>query len=189
MSKPKTQKTADTKREKNNIPLISAGILIIAVAVYFLLPNFSSQKSYESDSYNNSTNENHRYEFKKEGELVFTDPNGKEISEINIEIAENDDARMTGLMYRTSMKENQGMLFIFTREEEQSFWMKNTVLALDMIFVNSKMEIVKIHHNTTPFSEQSYSSGKPAEYVIEVNAGYSYRMGIKEGDKIIINRD
>ena len=87
------------------------------------------------------------------------------------------------------MKENHGMLFIFPYEAEQSFWMKNTVIALDMIFVNSKLEIVKIHHNTTPFSEQSYSSGKPAEYVVEVNAGYSNRMGIKEGDKIIWTRD
>jgi uncharacterized membrane protein (UPF0127 family) len=87
------------------------------------------------------------------------------------------------------MKDDQGMLFIFPYETEQSFWMKNTVLSLDIIFVNANFEIVKIHHNTTPFSEQSYSSEKPAQYVVEVNAGYSNKLGLTEGDKIFFRRN
>ena len=164
-------------------------VILVAFAGYFIFFNILKSSDNTNKDLESAMNNKVSYSFTKEGELVFAKPDGKEISTIDIEIADNDDKRMTGLMYRTSMKENQGMLFIFPYETEQSFWMKNTVIALDMIFVNSKMEIVKIHHNTTPFSEQSYSSGKPAEYVIEVNAGYSNKMGIKEGDKVLWNKD
>lgn len=78
--------------------------------------------------------------------------------------------------------------FIFTNEEPQSFWMQHTPLSLDMIFVNKENEIVKIHKNTTPFSEQSYPSGRPAKYVVEVNAGYTDKFQIEEGDKIVWRR-
>ncbi len=122
--------------------------------------------------------------FKKQGSLSFISKEGKVLSNIDVEFADDNFKRMQGLMYRKEMAENQGMLFIFEIEDYQSFWMKNTILPLDIIFVNVNKEIVKIHKNTTPFSEQSYSSGKPALYVVEVNAGYTDKYGIKEGDKI-----
>ena len=123
--------------------------------------------------------------FKKEGELEFLKSDGKtEIRKIDIEIADIDDERMQGLMYRKSMDDNKGMLFIFGREEPQSFWMKNTVMSLDIMYADSEKKIVKIYKNTTPFSETSLPSGKPALYVVEVAAGYSDRYGIKEGDMI-----
>ncbi len=187
MSKSKT-KSPKNINSKNLLTQITVVIVLIAFAGYFILSNIfkssSTNKNLEDAMKNKTT-----FTFTKEGELEFTKADGKMISIIDIEIADNDQQRMTGLMYRTSMRENQGMLFIFPYETEQSFWMKNTVLALDMIFVNANNEIVKIHHNTTPFSEESYASGKPAQYVIEVNAGYSNKMGIKEGDKIIFNKE
>ncbi len=125
-----------------------------------------------------------QFDFTKEGELTFQDPEGKFISQIEIEIANDMVERAVGLMYREKMKLNQGMLFVFPEETWQSFWMKNTVLSLDIIFVNKKMEIVTIHKNTTPFSEQSYPSTGKAIYVVEVNAGYTDQFGIVEGDKI-----
>jgi len=76
------------------------------------------------------------------------------------------------------------MLFIFSTEEPQSFYMKNTVMPLDIIFINSKKHIVKIHKNTKPFSEQSLPSLKPAIYVVEVIAGYTDKHSIKEGQLI-----
>ena len=82
------------------------------------------------------------------------------------------------------MGENHGMLFIFPAERYQSFWMLNTLFSLDMLFINSKKEIVTIHKNTTPLSQQSYPSSKPAIYVLEVVAGYTDKFNIKEGDKI-----
>ena len=188
MTKSKTKSKGRANR-KNRVMQISVIAVLIIFTAYFIFFDVIKNNNNTNKELENAMKNNTTYTFKKEGELVFTKPDDKVISKIDIEIADNDDKRMLGLMYRTSMQENQGMLFIFPYEAEQSFWMKNTVLALDMIFVNSKMEIVKIHHNTTPFSEQSYTSGKPAEYVIEVNAGYTNKMGIKEGDKIIWERE
>lgn len=127
--------------------------------------------------------------FKKEGELEFMKDEKDPLKKIEIEIAENDDERSQGLMYRKSMDDTKGMLFIFQREEPQSFWMKNTIIPLDIIYVNSKREIVKIYKNTTPFSETSLPSGKPATYVVEVAGGYTDRYGIKEGDLIRYSRE
>ena len=123
--------------------------------------------------------------FKKEGELNFLKNDGKtEIKKIEVELAENDDERTQGLMYRKSMDDTKGMLFVFQREEPQSFWMKNTIMSLDIMYVNSNKEIVKIYKSTTPFSENSLPSEKPATYVVEVASGFTDRYGIKEGDKI-----
>lgn len=123
--------------------------------------------------------------FVKEGELVFLKGDGKTvIKSIDAEIADNDDERTQGLMYRKSMDDSKGMLFIFQREEHQSFWMKNTIMSLDIMYINSNKEIVKIYKSTTPFSENSLPSEKPATYVVEVAAGFSDRYGVKEGDKI-----
>ncbi|MEO6695631.1 MAG: DUF192 domain-containing protein [Ignavibacteria bacterium] len=123
--------------------------------------------------------------FMKEGQLEFISNDKKtEIKGIDIEIAENDGERMQGLMYRKGMDDSKGMLFIFDKEEPQAFWMKNTIMSLDIIYVNSKKEIVKIFKNTVPFSEKSLPSEKPAIFVVEVGAGFTDRYGIKDGDII-----
>jgi uncharacterized protein len=123
-------------------------------------------------------------QFKKEGDLTFLNSDGKEVKKIEIEIADNGEERQKGLMYRKSMDEAKGMLFVFPVEDQQAFWMKNTVLSLDIMFVGKDKKIVKIHKNTTPFSEKDLPSGKPAMYVVETIAGFSDKYGIKEGDKI-----
>jgi len=82
------------------------------------------------------------------------------------------------------MEMNQGMLFIFPEEEIRSFWMRNTYISLDMIFVNADKKIVTIHKNTKTLSDQSYASTEPAQYVVEVCAGFSDKYSIKTGDKI-----
>lgn len=125
-----------------------------------------------------------QYRFKKEGLLTIVDSLGVEIAKVDIEIADTDYERTLGLMYRQTMAENEGMLFIFPDEEIRSFWMKNTILPLDMLFINSERRIVTIHKNTTPYSEQSYRSTQPAKYVLELNAGYCDLKGIKTGDMI-----
>ncbi|MGH2575768.1 MAG: DUF192 domain-containing protein, partial [Ignavibacteria bacterium] len=118
------------------------------------------------------------------GEVYFQDKNKNLIIQIDVEIAETDEKRYRGLMYREKIEENQGMLFIFQDEEEQSFYMKNTIISLDIIFINSKKKIVKIHKNAIPLKTNSLPSGKPALYVVEVNAGFTDKYNIKEGDFI-----
>ncbi len=126
--------------------------------------------------------------FNKQGSLAFLSAeNNDTISIIDIEIADNNQRRARGLMYRKSIPADVGMLFIFDVEEIQGFWMKNTYIPLDMLFVNANNEIITIHANTTPMREWNYASTKPALYVVEVNAGYCVQKNITEGDKIIFN--
>ncbi len=122
--------------------------------------------------------------FQKEGELQFLSAEGRSLQTIDIEIADNEMDQARGLMWRKSMEENQGMLFIMARQEEQSFWMLNTYIPLDIIFVNDQFEIVKIRTNTKPQSLDQITSERPALYVVEVNAGFCEKFGIKEGDTI-----
>lgn len=125
--------------------------------------------------------------FKKEGDLTFIKKDGKEVKKIDIEVADNGPERQQGLMWRKSMPENEGMLFIFPEMDMQAFWMKNTIVPLDIIYVDNKKEIVKIYKNTTPYSEKSMPSEKKAIYVVETVAGFCDKYGITEGDKISFN--
>jgi uncharacterized membrane protein (UPF0127 family) len=175
--KNRKKKRDEPAQSKNNLkPLIvKIGIATatLIVVFFFILNNCSDENS-----------EMHYYKFKKEGELTITDSVSNPIIKIDIEIAENDYERQLGLMNRQSMEEMQGMLFIFPEERFQSFWMMNTLFSLDMIFINSNKEIVTIHKDTTPLSEQSYPSSAPALYVLEVNAGFCERYNVKLGDKV-----
>jgi uncharacterized protein len=122
--------------------------------------------------------------FVDEGDLMFIDSNGKEIAKIDIEIAEKEAERNQGLMYRTHMDEMKGILFIFEKLEPQAFWMRNTYIPLDIIYVNEKKQVVSIQKNAATMNDQSLPSYKAAQYVVEVNAGFADRFGIKEGTKI-----
>jgi len=126
--------------------------------------------------------------FVKEGALYFLDSTGADtISQIVIEIADNNYDRARGLMHRRSMLDSVGMLFVFDEEKPQGFWMRNTYFSLDIIFVNSQFEIGSIQKYTQPFSEMSLSSKVPAMYVVEVNAGYCDKNGIEAGDRIVFS--
>jgi uncharacterized membrane protein (UPF0127 family) len=182
-------KTGKESSSSFNTKYIFIAVLIIALG--YIGYNSYFKKDESSENRHVITDPRERIKnvkeplFKKEGDLEFVSKDGKTvIRKIDIEVAENDDERMQGLMYRKSMDDNKGMLFIFQREEPQSFWMKNTIMSLDIIYVNSKKEIVKIFKNTVPFSEKSLPSEKPATYVVEVAAGYTDRYGIKDGDLI-----
>lgn len=100
------------------------------------------------------------------------------------EVAATDRQRSQGLMFREEMAADHGMLFVFNRESEQFFWMKNTPLPLDILFISSAGRIVSIAANTTPFSEKVIPSGKPARFVLELNAGTAANLGIAVGDEV-----
>ncbi|POF29280.1 DUF192 domain-containing protein [Roseibium marinum] len=101
-----------------------------------------------------------------------------------VEVAENDRERARGLMFRQEMAAGHGMLFIFEGEGDRYFWMKNTPLPLDIIYISAAGRIVSIAADTTPFSEAAIPSGKPARYVLELNAGTSARLEINTGDVV-----
>ena len=185
--KVKSEKTA--KKEGSSF----YRFVFIAVAIFVLL--YILYLSFFDDTnkreYNLSTDKTEQFknikepQFVKEGELEFLNKDGKTVvSRIDIEIADNTPERMQGLMYRKSMDENKGMLFVFQDNEQRGFYMKNTIIPLDIIFLDSAKQVLKIFKNTTPFSERTLESGMPAKYVVEVNAGYTDRYEIKDGDRI-----
>ncbi len=121
--------------------------------------------------------------FEKEGEIYIWRSKNDSLK-IDVEIADTDKSREQGLMYRTKMSQSVGMFFIFNDETPRSFWMRNTIIPLDIIYINSGMKIVKIRQNTIPYSEKQVLSEKPAKYVLEVNAGFASQNELTEGDSI-----
>lgn len=114
-------------------------------------------------------------------EVAFLSTDADTVAAIDAAVADDDASRSTGLMDVFDMPDDKGMLFIFDDEEPRSFWMANTPLALDIIFVNADMEIVRIQQNTRPYSDRNVVSEYPAKYVIETNAGFTLRNDIQEG--------
>jgi uncharacterized membrane protein (UPF0127 family) len=122
--------------------------------------------------------------FTKEGELTILTATDSLKATLDIEIADTDFDVETGLMYRDSMKNNQGMLFVFEDETERFFYMKNTKFPLDLVFINADKEIVSFQKNAKPFDESSLPSNAQAQYVLEVNAGLVDAWGVTVGDKV-----
>ncbi len=102
----------------------------------------------------------------------------------DVEIAADEASREKGLMYRTELPPNSGMLFDFGKEGFRSFWMKNTPLSLDMIFIRGDGTISTIAESTIPYSEDSVPSSEPVRAVLEINGGRARALGIHEGDKV-----
>ena len=106
---------------------------------------------------------------------------------LEVEVAASQTQREKGLMYRNSLGENQGMLFNYTDEAPRRVWMKNTLLALDVLFLSHDGRIVSILENLQPCTHDPcriYDSGKPATYMLEVNAGYVKKHSIKADDRL-----
>ena len=123
--------------------------------------------------------------FRKEGTLAFVAKTGADtLRKIDIQLAQTDEQRADGLMYRKSMTDDQGMLFIFPDMEERSFWMKNTYISLDIIYIDDNYEIVSVQKYATPLSEEGLPSFKKAKYVLEVNGGFCDKYHIAFGDKV-----
>ena len=108
---------------------------------------------------------------------------------LDIEIADTDSSRNRGLMQRNGLPDDSGMWFVFEQESEQGFWMANTQMALDLIFVRSDGTVQSISKYIQPMRTETIPSNGPAQYVLEVEAGYSDSKGILEGDVISYDRD
>lgn len=178
------------KRNKTGLPGLIIVIGTILVALAFLLFSIYTPNKKNTTSRNNTagSNSSSSVPFRKDGNLsIFISQNSIPI-QLDIEIADHEAERMRGLMDRFSLPENAGMLFVFQDEEPRSFWMKNTFISLDIMYINSNKEIVSIQKYTQPQTITSIPSEKPAKYVLEVNAGFSDKLGIKPGDKIEFTR-
>lgn len=116
--------------------------------------------------------------------LAITTAEGAE-HPFTVELALTPEQRARGLMFREEMAADEGMLFLFDREAPRSFWMKNTYLPLDILFIAADGRIVSIASDTVPLTETPIPSGVPALGVLELNAGTAARLGISPGDRVV----
>jgi len=123
--------------------------------------------------------------FTKEGELTLKKAETDSVvAQLDIEFATTEYETQTGLMYRKSMQDDHGMLFIFSDEIRRSFYMKNTEFALDIIYIDGEKKIVSVQKNAKPYDKSPLPSEAPAKYVLEVNAGLSDQWGLEAGDVV-----
>jgi hypothetical protein len=120
----------------------------------------------------------------RRGPAVVVHASSGEAVRIPVELALTPEQQSRGLMYRKDLPADAGMLFVFPRSTVRTFWMKNTILPLDMIFIGEDQKIAGIVENAVPFTTDSRSVGKPSRYVLEVHGGFCKRKGIAPGDRL-----
>lgn len=104
-----------------------------------------------------------------------------------VELAMDDASRMRGLMFRDSLPQDHGMLFVFEQQEPQAFWMRNTRIPLDILYFDDALRLVSATHGAPPCTTAtcpSYPSVRPARFVLELNAGHARRLGVVTGDEL-----
>jgi len=156
------------------------GIEISLLLILLTIAACSSKSGSQTDGTDNQVGRQISYQ----KPVTFINSKGDSLSTVDVAVADDESERNTGLMNINNLPEDKGMLFIFNDEKPRSFWMANTPLPLDIIFVDADSNIVRIHHSTRPYDETNYSSGKPAKFVVEVNAGYCVSHDILEGGRI-----
>jgi uncharacterized membrane protein (UPF0127 family) len=124
---------------------------------------------------------------KKDGDIITLTLTKNPNILLKLEVANSDESRTTGLMNRLAVKENEGMLFIFDDSKERVFWMKDTLIPLDIIFLDENLKVVNFYQNTKiDQTSETYSSKKPCHYVIETNGLWSENVSLKISDSFQI---
>ena len=118
---------------------------------------------------------------KPTGKVYLSTPSGE--LAVDVEVVATEATIERGLMYRQQLAENAGMLFLMGTERDWSFWMRNTLIPLDMLFIGKDMTVVGIVENAEPLTESLRTVGKPSFYVLEVNGGWSKQHGVTAGAK------
>ncbi len=179
----KSQKTQPSKKGRPILIIIVTALLLTVIAYFYFSKPAKPIKNIRST-------QTEEPKFEKEGTLWFI---GKErndtLRQVAIEISDDQNSRTKGLMYRSTMPDTQAMLFIFDKSAKRSFWMKNTPMSLDIMYVNEAKEIVSISRHTAPYSEKSIPSEREALYVVETIAGFSDNYNIEVGDRIAYLKD
>ena len=124
--------------------------------------------------------------FADDGRLTIAKAQGDYV--FNVEVVDTPESRAQGLMFRTSLAPDAGMLFDFKESRQVSFWMQNTMIPLDMLFIRHDGTIANIHVNAKPLDPTSIPSDGPVEFVLEIAGGRSVELGIKAGDTVLHDR-
>ena len=115
--------------------------------------------------------------------VAIVAPDGKTRASVTVEVADTEQEREVGLMFRKHLDDEAGMLFVFKDAEHRNFWMHNTVIPLDMLFADAGGRVIGIVANAEPFSDKAVGVEGGSEYVLEVNGGFCAKNGIKPGDR------
>lgn len=133
--------------------------------------------------------ESYEPQFTEEGAGAFISASGDTVASFALELAETTAETTQGMMFRRSVPEGTGMFFIMPEERYQSFWMRNTYVPLDIIYLSESGSVVSIQANAQPLNETPLPSEGPAKYVLEIAGGESAKLGITPGMKWIWNRN
>lgn len=101
-----------------------------------------------------------------------------------VEVADDPAERAKGLMNRDALGASQGMLFVYEKPQRTSFWMRNTLIPLDIIFIGPEGRVLKVHENAVPLDETPIDGGDGVQYVLEINGGLAERIGIAAGSEL-----
>lgn len=115
--------------------------------------------------------------------VVFQPASGAAPVRVRVELARTPEEQMRGLMHRRALEPDAGMLFLFDRAEPRRFWMRNTYIPLDMIFLDASRVVISIEENTVPLDETGRGPDQPAQFVVEVAGGYARSHGISVGSR------
>lgn len=152
-------------------------LLLLTIVVFTACKNDKASKRESIDT--------EEVSFTKDGTLTIYNAEDEELKRLDIEVAKTDYEQETGLMYRKEMKENRGMLFVYDHEKPRpNFYMKNTLIGLDLIYINAAKEIVDVKENAQPEDQSLISSEAEAQYVLEVNSGMVEKWGLSVGGKV-----
>ena len=181
-NRPKTGIYSNYRKSKGK-PVLYIAVLLMVIFIMAIIynPNREGKRMIQNRK-NPAASTSSEPEFVKQGELTFLKSDSTLITKIDIEIADDDARRERGLMFRRQMELGRGMLFIFGEEDQRSFWMKNTYLPLDILYLNAQKKVVRIHENVATLNEMPILSDFPAKYVVEVNAGFCALYNILAGD-------
>lgn len=169
--------------QKKGDHLSRAAAFLKLLAIFIFIMNLATPlKACDNLTGRPASNRSNRV--RPDGVLEFTSPDGVTAVSIVIEIADTPEACITGLMNRPSLHLTDGMLFVFPQAEVREFWMFQTPVSLDMIFVDSQKTIIHIVESTRPMSTQLYNSRFPAQYVVEVQSGFTKLYKIENGMRI-----
>lgn len=163
-------------------------VLLLALGGWLFITVIGPKRSAKKSTSNRPATGNHQPiepQFNHEGNLWILDSASTDTVEtLAVEFAQSAEEIQYGMMYRKHMEDNTGMLFFMPDERPQSFWMKNTYVSLDLIYINRDMEIVSMQENAEPLNERSLPSTYPALYVLEVKGGHAANHGIRPGMKV-----
>ena len=172
---------------------LGSALLLLAALGFVALHIGSSCQRQEPESVQNQgveeTQEAYEPPFTQEGVGAFiAGSTGDTLRNYRVEVAERPDEVQYGMMYRKHMDEDMAMVFLMGEETQQSFWMHNTYVSLDIVFVNRKGVVVSVQENCTPLTDTPRPSEGPANVVVEVPGGTAQRIGLKAGDQWVWSR-